>query len=272
MSVEQHTTVTKQGTVKALELVPGFTGRITPDGRISLYDAMEAVGISQPRVTWSRIESEHYKDVTICNNFQFTGQGQRTTPVVDFEALVDIFMLLPNNAGSSALRRDVVKTYRRFKEGDMSLATDIIDRQTDPAMLNWGEERLKAKKSNLLRNHEIKAHGGTDENSRRVYKDMSDRVNDATTGHKAHDIKAIAQVRKTRDALSPSHLALMQFMEYQQIEKMNEADAHGNAEILETTKSVDAIVARTAKESGLHDKESFYDRRSEYAPQLTLTL
>ncbi len=78
-------TAPTQDTAKALELVPGFTGRVTPDGRISLYDALAAIGVKNPRDTWSRIESEHYKGVAICDTFQFPGQGQRPTPIVNFE-------------------------------------------------------------------------------------------------------------------------------------------------------------------------------------------
>lgn len=70
--------------------------RITPDGRVSVYDAIGYVtGHSNPRDVWSELIIRIPEVVGFSDNFQFEGQGQRLTPVATVEVFLEILTTLP---------------------------------------------------------------------------------------------------------------------------------------------------------------------------------
>lgn len=125
----------------------GDETRFTPDGRISVYDGISVVlriseaidvGInwkSLPkkkfddlaRQQWKRLRIGGLEVVTTCHNFQFSGQGQRETPVADLITFLEFLVLLPGEL-SGKLRREAVATLVRAMNGDVTLVEEILQR------------------------------------------------------------------------------------------------------------------------------------------------
>ncbi|MDJ0733557.1 MAG: hypothetical protein QNJ47_05615 [Nostocaceae cyanobacterium] len=83
--------------------------RVTEDGRYSVYDTIEVLaGRKNPRETWKRLCKEYSEVVTKCDNLQFSGFGQRPTPVASKQNILYIIGLLPGAVGK-AYREDAAK-------------------------------------------------------------------------------------------------------------------------------------------------------------------
>lgn len=243
-----------------LKLPNGKSPRLTADGRIAIYDAIAAVGYSNPRDILKKL-TEEYQDLIAVSNrdnyHTFPGKGQQPTPVVDEPLFVRVMSLLPKNEGGEALRDALIGTYMRYRHGDLSLATEIIDRQTDNGQLSiWIEERAKASMSNHDRNRVIEEHGGQGW----IYAHCSDNLNMAVTGLRAGQIKETTGVSKTRDAMSELQLALIRVGELAQIEAIKREDAKGNTKIGQATDKSDRTMQRTAHELKADDPRLLYDR------------
>ena len=73
--------------------------RKTNDGLFSVFDVIElAIDKGSPREVWKRLsDKDSSKVVTKCDNFQFPGQGQRSTPVTNLSGIFRIIIELPGN-------------------------------------------------------------------------------------------------------------------------------------------------------------------------------
>ena len=72
--------------------------RVTEDGRFSVYDVLVAFGVcdkSHSQETLKRIESKYPEVMNSIDYFQFSGRGQRLTPVANEETL-DFLLSLTN--------------------------------------------------------------------------------------------------------------------------------------------------------------------------------
>lgn len=70
----------------AYELLRGKSIRVTDDGRMSLYDFIEAMtGNANPIDTWNTIKDKVHEVIERIDNLKFPGPGQRNTPVITAE-------------------------------------------------------------------------------------------------------------------------------------------------------------------------------------------
>ena len=73
--------------------------------RVAVYDVLQAVtGCSAKDCThiYARVLAGYPEVLAGCQNFKFSGRGQRETPVADARATVDIIMVLPGRAAPRA--------------------------------------------------------------------------------------------------------------------------------------------------------------------------
>ena len=98
--------------------------RKTNDGRFSVFDALQAVGASNPRATWERITTTYREVVAKTDNFKFAGRGQRETPVTSLEGWRSILTVLPGILGDQ-YRADANQLVTAFLERPLELATAI---------------------------------------------------------------------------------------------------------------------------------------------------
>jgi len=69
--------------------------RFTPDGKVSVVDAIRAVSNSNfPHTIWENLKEEHPEILTYCEDYPF--QGERSVLVANSKGWGRILMLLPN--------------------------------------------------------------------------------------------------------------------------------------------------------------------------------
>lgn len=111
--------------------IPGVDGanvRVTPDGRVSVYDFIKVVGQQKsPWVVWNRICKGYPEVLTKCKNFKFPGKGQRKTPVISRAGVIELMQVLPGEVGAK-FRRETAQLIIRYLDGDVSLADEVVDR------------------------------------------------------------------------------------------------------------------------------------------------
>jgi hypothetical protein len=106
--------------------------RRTDDGRISVYDLIQACGnykAGGERKAWLRLADQFPEVVAKCHTFKFPGRGQQNTPVTDREGALHIIGLLPGAVGRS-YREAAAKLVVKYLDASPELAEDIISRST----------------------------------------------------------------------------------------------------------------------------------------------
>jgi hypothetical protein len=69
--------------------------RFTPDGKISVVDAIRAVSNSnRPRAIWENVKVKHPEILTYCEHYPF--QGERPVLVANSKGWERILMVLPD--------------------------------------------------------------------------------------------------------------------------------------------------------------------------------
>ncbi len=94
----------------------------------SVFDAMKAFrGPSCNPYEECRRLSERYPEVlTNCENFKFSGKGQRETPVADAKTLVQIILLLPGEQAAK-VRMEASRVFVGFLGGNVALVDEILE-------------------------------------------------------------------------------------------------------------------------------------------------
>lgn len=226
------------------EQFDGKDVRITEDGRVSVWDAIAAfANIKNPRDAWDSL-TERFPDVVAeTDKFKFPGRGQRPTPVANEEALYNIFMLLPGSKAAE-FRKWASSILTRYRRGDASLAEEIIDRNNNPEELKQIELRAKTKRTNKLLNSAIASHGGD------CYRQVANINNVAVTGKTAREIKAIRQVKHTRDGMSDLELTMLAAAEELESSGIESRGARGNEEIIGIAQEVGDDISRLMQKYG----------------------
>jgi len=69
--------------------------RFTPDGKVSVVDAIRAVSNSnRPHSIWESLKAEHPEVLMHCEDYSF--QGEDPVPVLDSKGWERVWMLLPD--------------------------------------------------------------------------------------------------------------------------------------------------------------------------------
>lgn len=125
---------------------------------------------------------------------------------------------------SSDFHMHVLETYHRYVEGDITLADDIIQRQTDPNKLAWIAERAEGVLVRLDFCDELKERGvtkfGFAQNTNAIYKGIF-----ADT---AKGLKETRNVKNPRDGMDMYELAGVKLAEMKAKKLMLKKNAYGN--------------------------------------------
>lgn len=115
--------------------------RVTLDERYSIFDVIEVIGgKNNPRKAWLDMKKEYPEVVTLSNNFQFPGQGQRETPVTNKEGLLRIIGLLPGAVGRT-YREDAAKLMLSKIEGR---SNEVVQKSDNLALMHSPKEISEA--------------------------------------------------------------------------------------------------------------------------------
>ena len=117
--------------------------RITPEGQPSVFDMIKILGGQKnPWQVWERIAEAHPEVLPKCEDFRFTGRGQRDTPVAkDKEAAFYILGLLPGEVGRK-YREQSAKLFTKWLEDPAALVGDLAERLDEDQQAKL-EARLK---------------------------------------------------------------------------------------------------------------------------------
>lgn len=227
----------------AITLPDGAQVRKTADGRMSVYDLLKIAGAKNPRETFKRLEQEYPDVVTGCDNFKFSGQGQRKTPVTDEAGWRQIRMVLPGVIGSSyrAAANDLIE---KALSGDIATAAAIAERNNNAQDLQWLGARALSKSTVLDLNAAICAAGC----SQNVYPKVHDANNVNVTGMTAGDIRVERGVKQTRDGLDVVELGLMIALQGTQAKQIAATKAKGDSAVLDIVYTTGAKIAALRKE------------------------
>ena len=126
--------------------------RVTPDGRVSVYDSIGyTTGQKNPRDVWNELTDKFPEVVGKTDNFQFSGKGQRETPVATLEVFLEILVLLPGRVAAT-VREKAVKTLVRAMQGDLTLVEEILDRIQDSSGLVDLEKLVRLRRERAYSN------------------------------------------------------------------------------------------------------------------------
>lgn len=126
--------------------------RVTPDGRVSVYDSIGyTTGNKNPHDIWKRMAEPYPEVLAKCENFQFPGKGQRETPVATLEVFLEILVLLPGRV-AAMVRERAVRTLVRAMRGDLTLVEEILDRIQDSSGLVDLEKLVRLRRERAYSN------------------------------------------------------------------------------------------------------------------------
>jgi hypothetical protein len=110
----------------AADIFRGKSVRVTQDRKVSVYDVIKIVtNCGNPRDAYASLCAMHAEVVGKTDNYQFTGTGQRSTPVTDAEGLMYIINLLPGD-NAARFRAGGAKLLVRFLGGDETLIPEVM--------------------------------------------------------------------------------------------------------------------------------------------------
>jgi len=130
-NVEQQTDVTEIVENRALDFVldqtTGVSVRVTTETpkRVSVYDLITTItGTNNPYTVFTRLSTDYPEVLTNCEDFEFSGQGQRPTPVTDARGAVCIINVLPGQH-AAMFRQSTAHLLVRYLGGDETLISEI---------------------------------------------------------------------------------------------------------------------------------------------------
>lgn len=143
-------------------IIPELSGskiRRTDDGRFSIYDLIRiAGGKKNPRDAWKVLTEQYAEVVGKSDNYQFTGAGQRNTPVANVENCLYILGLLQGVCGQT-YREKAANIVRRYIQGDADLGAELIIRDHNKDRQKKALKRVKVTLSNKDINALSHSHG-----------------------------------------------------------------------------------------------------------------
>ena len=207
--------------------------RVNSAGQPSIFDMIKTLGGKKnPWDCWRRLIETHPEVVAKCEDFRFTGRGQRDTPVAkDKEATFYILGLLPGEVGRK-YREQSAKLFTRWLDDPAALVSDLAG-QLDEDGQKLVEARLKGKRTrhmftDVLKERGVQQHG---------YAHCTNAIYEPVLGASARGLKgriaereglAIAKVKNTRDHMTISELGDVETAERVAEGQLRRHDIYGN--------------------------------------------
>lgn len=208
------------------------------EGKVSVFDALSALGVKNPRHVWRRLSNDNPELVELATRVNV---GRTTTPFLDRPGLMQVLMAVQsrylNGEGRKVLsnfRTWLAQLGDRYLAGDITVAAEIIDRQTDPAATAWVIRRAHHKHSSIILNSALARHGA----SKRGYSYVHDTLNVAVTGMTARQLQAMRGKAATKDNFSEQELAVHAMMQFATVNAMTENASVGDADCVRDVQAV----------------------------------
>jgi hypothetical protein len=208
--------------------------RITSEGQPSVFDMIKILGGQKnPWKAWQRITEAHPEVLAKCEDFRFTGQGQRNTPVAkDKEATFYILGLLPGEVGRK-YREQSAKLFTRWLDDPAGLVGDLAE-QLEEDQQKKLEARLKGKRTRHKFTDVLKERGV---GGRYGYANCTNAIYEPLLGASARGMKVRiaereglvpAKVKSVRDHMTLDELTDVEFAEKVAEGQIRRHDIYGN--------------------------------------------
>jgi hypothetical protein len=133
--------------------------RTTEDGRMSIFDFIRVVGGQKsPHEVWNRLCKQYPEVLTYCDNFKFTGRGQRETPVAGKDGILYTLGLLPGAVGKK-YRQEAARLVLAYYDAPEELAVESFDRIKDPKKIAQTKARIDGIAARKLETNAFQATG-----------------------------------------------------------------------------------------------------------------
>lgn len=216
--------------------------RTDAEGRVSVMDALSAIGVKKPRDAWKRLSGERPELVHLAGRVKV---GRTTTPFMDAEGITQVLMAVQTRY-LNAKGRKLVSEFRswlanlavRVAGNDITLAAEIADKASTQDQA-WLKERVESSLGAKALSASI-AEAGC---SQRTYSKAHDMNNVAITGMTAREIQKYRQGRVTRDLYETSELALLNAAQTLEVATIKARGAKGDGHVLSIVSSISNDIA-----------------------------
>lgn len=114
--------------------------------KVSVFDIIRIItGNTNPHMTYARLQQGDAEALTFCENFQFSGMGERPTPVCTVPQVIELINILPG-ARAKRFRSSGAKVLVRFLGGDETLIDELrenAERMEQMASTSNGENPMQ---------------------------------------------------------------------------------------------------------------------------------
>ncbi|WP_218916377.1 DNA damage response protein DdrC [Calidithermus chliarophilus] len=211
--------------------------RSTPDGQISAYDALAALGLEGSPERLQEIVEQHGLEPRL-HNF---GKGRE--PVLGYGDFVTLSFALetPEARRWRGKARDLL---RRYLEGDIQLAAEVAERSPSPEHRRWLSARLESVEARKRFMSTVARHGG--EGS--IYREVSSLSNRSVLQMDSGEFRRKRRVKNTRDGMSAAELLRLSYLETATAQAIEAKGVRGNEQILRLHKQKAEVERRLWEE------------------------
>jgi hypothetical protein len=195
--------------------------RGTPDGRISAYDALEALGLEGSPERLQEILRQHDLEP------RFHNFGEGREPVLGYADFVSLSFAL-ETPEARRWRSKARELLRRYLEGDIQLAAEVAERSPSPEHRRWLAARLESVESRKRFMSTVARHGGEGN----IYRQVSSLSNRSVLRMDSGEFRRKRRVKSTRDGMSAAELLRLSYLETASARAIEARGLRGNEQIL----------------------------------------
>lgn len=195
--------------------------RSTPDGQISAYDALEALGLEGSPERLQGILRQHDLEP------RFHNFGEGREPVLGYGDFVSLSFAL-ETPEARRWRSKARELLRRYLEGDIQLAAEVAERSPSPEHRCWLAARLESVESRKRFMSTVARHGGEGN----IYREVSSLSNRSVLRMDSGEFRRKRRVKNTRDGMSAAELLRLSYLETASARAIETRGLRGNEQIL----------------------------------------
>lgn len=198
------------------------TVRTSPDGRLSAFDALRALGLPGG-IDWATLSEAHRVGA---GDFDF-GTEVGPEPTVTW-AQIAVLAFAIQTPEARRWRERAQSLLTGYLEGDVTLAAEIAERNPDAEKRRWLSARLESTEARKRFMSTVAKHGGQGE----VFRQVSSLSNRSVLNMNSAAFRRERGVRDTRDGMTAAELMRLTYLETASAQAIEAHGARGNEQIL----------------------------------------
>jgi hypothetical protein len=195
--------------------------RATPDGRIHALEALRSLGLSGVPEELEALARAHGLRPSLRS---FGGVREAALSYTEYAMLVFSLDTLEARRWRGRAR----EILRRYLEGDVTLAAEVVERSPSPGHRRWLSARLESVESRKRFMSTVAKHGGEGH----IYQQVSSLSNQSVLKMNSADFRRARKARNTRDGMTATELLRLSYLEAATSKAIEQRRARGNEQIL----------------------------------------